>query len=70
MKRRSIMSTSLQSISWLGALGLLSVIAAASFLVAWVLTNRLGVCRTPYIAALALVTGGLTWAIWPGATPA
>jgi hypothetical protein len=49
------------SISWLGALGWLSAIAVASFLVAWVLTNRLGVRRTPYVAALALVTGGLTW---------
>jgi hypothetical protein len=55
------MPTATASISWLGALGWLSAIAAASFLVARVLTTRLGVRRTPYIAALALLTGGLTW---------
>jgi hypothetical protein len=55
------MPTTAASISWLGALGWLSAIAAAGFLVAWVLTSRLGVRRTPYIAALALLTGGLTW---------
>jgi hypothetical protein len=55
------MATATASISWLGALGWLSAVAAASFLAAWVLTNRLGVRRTPYIAALALATGGLTW---------
>jgi hypothetical protein len=54
------MPTAAISISWLGALGWLAAIAAASFLVAWVLTGLLGVRRTPYIAALALVTGGLT----------
>jgi hypothetical protein len=54
------MPTAATSISWLGALGWLTAIAAASFLVAWVLTSRLGVRRTPYIAALALLTGGLT----------
>jgi hypothetical protein len=53
------MATATASISWLGALGWLSAIAAASFLVAWVLTSRLGVRRTPYIGILALVTGGL-----------
>jgi len=61
MKWRTIMPTTATSISWLGALGWLSAIAAASFLVAWVLTSRLGVRRTPYILALALLTGGLTW---------
>jgi hypothetical protein len=55
------MPTATASISWLGALGWLTAIAAASFLVAWVLTTRLGMRRTPYIAALALLTGGLTW---------
>jgi hypothetical protein len=54
------MPTAATSISWLGALGWLTAIAAASFLVAWVLTNRLGMRRTPYIGALALLTGGLT----------
>jgi MFS family permease len=55
------MPTAATSISWLGALGWLTAIAAASFLVAWVLTGRLGVRRTPYILVLALATGGLTW---------
>jgi hypothetical protein len=55
------MPTAAASISWLGALGWLTAIAAAGFLVAWVLTSRLGVRRTPYIAALTLLTGGLTW---------
>jgi hypothetical protein len=55
------MPTAAASISWLGALASLAAIAGASFLVAWVLTSRLGVRRTPYIAALALLTGGLTW---------
>jgi len=54
------MPTAATSISWLGALGWLSAIAAASFLVAWVLTSRLGLRRTPYIGTLALLTGGLT----------
>jgi hypothetical protein len=61
MERRSIMPTADTSISWPGAFGWLAAIAAASFLVAWVLTSRLGVRRTPYIGALALVTGGLAW---------
>jgi hypothetical protein len=54
------MPTAATAISWLGALGWLAAIAAASFLVAWALTSRLGLRRTPYIAALALATGGLT----------
>jgi hypothetical protein len=54
------MPTAATSISWLGALGWLAAIAAASFLVTWVLTSRLGVRRTPYILVLALLTGGLT----------
>ena len=55
------MPTAVTSISWLGAFGWLAAIAAASFLVAWVLTSRLGVRRTPYVLVLALLTGGLTW---------
>jgi hypothetical protein len=55
------MPTADTSISWLGALSWLAAIAAASFLVAWVLTSRLGVRRTPYIAALGLLIGALTW---------
>jgi hypothetical protein len=54
------MPTAATSISWLGALGWLTAIATASFLVTWVLTSRLDLRRTPYIAALALLTGGLT----------
>jgi hypothetical protein len=55
------MPTATASISWLGALGWLAAIAAASFLVAWGLTTRLELRRTPYIAALALLTGILAW---------
>jgi hypothetical protein len=61
MKRRSIMPTAATSISWLGALGWLIAIAAVGFLAAWALTSRLGLRRTPYVAALALVSGGLSW---------
>jgi MFS family permease len=59
-KRRISMPTTDASISWLGALGWLAAIIATSFLVAWALTTLLGVRRTPYIAALALLTGSLT----------
>jgi hypothetical protein len=55
------MPTAATSISWLGALGWLTAIAAAGFLVTWILTTRLGMRRTPYIAALALLTAGLTF---------
>jgi hypothetical protein len=55
------MPTAATSISWLGAFGWLSAIAAASFLVAWTLTSRLGMRRTPYILVLAVATGGLTF---------
>jgi hypothetical protein len=54
------MPTADTSISWLDALGWLAAIAAAGFLITWALTSRLGMRRTPYIAALALLTGGLT----------
>jgi hypothetical protein len=66
------MPTAAPSISWLGALGWLTAIAAASFLVAWVLTSQLGVRRTPYILALTLLTGGLTWGYltWSDTSPA
>jgi hypothetical protein len=60
MERRTIMPTAATSLSWLGALTWLTAIAAAGFLVAWALTSRLGVRRTLYIGALALLTGGLT----------
>jgi hypothetical protein len=55
------MPTAATTITWLGAFGWLTGIAAPSFLVAWVLTSRLGVRRTPYVLVLALLTGGLTW---------
>ena len=66
------MPTAAPSISWLGAFGWLTAIAAASFLVTWALTSRLGVPRTPYIGALTLLTGGLTWAYlaWSDTSPA
>ena len=52
------MPTAATSISWLGALGWLLVISAAGFLVTWVLTTQLGLRRTSYIAALALLRRG------------
>jgi hypothetical protein len=55
------MPTADTSISWFGSLGWLLVISAAGFLVTWVLTSLLDVRRTPYILALALLTGGLTF---------
>lgn len=55
------MPTAAASISWLAALGWLAAIAVAGFLVTWVLTTRLSLRRTPYIAALALLTGAFTW---------
>jgi hypothetical protein len=55
------MPTAATSISRFGTLGWLLVISTAGFLVTWVLTTRLGMRRTPYIAALALLTGGLTF---------
>jgi hypothetical protein len=55
------MPTADASIAWLSVLGWLTAIAAAGFLITWVLTSRLGMGRTPYIAALALLTGGFTW---------
>ena len=55
------MPTADTSISWLDSLGWLAAISAAGFLVTWVLTTRLSMRRTPYIAALALLTGGLTF---------
>jgi hypothetical protein len=55
------MPTAATSISWLGALGWLTAIGATGFLVAWVLTTRLSLRRTPYIAALVLLTGACTW---------
>ena len=59
------------SISWLGALGWLLAIIAAGFLVTWVLTDVLGMRRTPYILLLALLTGGLTWGYlaWSDTSP-
>ena len=66
------MPTADTAISWLGALGWLAAIAAAGFLVAWVLTTLLGMRRTPYIAALALLTSGLTFGYlaWSNTSPA
>jgi hypothetical protein len=66
------MPTGDTSLSWPSVLGWLAAIAAAGFLVTWVLTSRLGMRRTPYIAALALLTGGLTFGYlaWSDTSPA
>ena len=51
------------SLLWLGA------VALASFLVTWLLTDRLHMHRTAYVGALALTTGGLAagYLVWASA---
>lgn len=46
----------------------LAAIALVAFLVSWVVTDVLGVRRTPYVAALAVVVGGLggAYLAWSG----
>ena len=44
---------------WLGSLVWLVVLAAVSFLVTWVCTDKVGLRRRPYIAVLAATTGAL-----------
>jgi hypothetical protein len=58
------------SITWLGSLTWLLAILAAGFLVTWVLTDLLGLRRTPYLLPLALLTRASPGATWPGATRA
>ena len=56
------------TIDWGGALLWLGGIAGGAFLISWVLTDLLRVRRVAYVAALALVTGGLTagYVAWSG----
>jgi hypothetical protein len=60
------------TITWAGALLWLLVIATAAFLVSWLLTDRLHLRRTLYVAALAALTAALTagYLTWSGAGPA
>jgi hypothetical protein len=55
------------SVSWGGSLLWLAGIAAACFLVSWVLTDRFGIGRPAYVGALAILTG-LTagYIVWSG----
>jgi hypothetical protein len=57
------------TIAWGGALLWLLGIAAAAFLVSWILTDRLHLRRTPYVGALAALTAALTggYLTWSGA---
>jgi hypothetical protein len=52
----------MSTLAWLGG------VALAAFLVSWILTDLLEVRRTVYVAALALVTAGLTagFVLWSG----
>ena len=47
------------SFGWQEAIVAFSIIAIVSFLVTWIVTDRLGLSRTPYVAILTLVTLGL-----------
>jgi hypothetical protein len=60
------------TIAWGGALLWLLGIAAAAFLVSWVLTDRLHLRRASYVGALAALTAALTagYLAWSGAGPA
>jgi hypothetical protein len=57
------------TVGWGGSLLWLGAIAVASFLVSWLLTDRLGIGRVAYVGALALVAGFLTagYIAWSGA---
>jgi hypothetical protein len=65
----SVMLEPKTTIEWGGALLWLLGIAAAAFLVSWVLTELLHLRRTLYVGALAVVTAGLTagYVAWSGA---
>jgi hypothetical protein len=60
------------TIAWGGALLWLLGIAAAAFLVSWILTDRLHLRRSPYVGALAALTAALTagYLAWSGTGPA
>jgi hypothetical protein len=62
------MPTPESTMTWGGALAWFGVIAVASFLITWVLTDLLRVGRTWYVGLLALMTGGLTYGYlaWSG----
>lgn len=56
-------------VNWAGSVLWLLGMALAGYLVAWFFTDRMGVRRTPYVALLAAVTGGLAagYVAWSGA---
>jgi MFS family permease len=56
------------SFGWHEALGAFAIIAASAFLVTWVLTDVLGIRRTPYIGLLLLLSLGLgaAYCAWSG----
>ena len=56
------------SIEWAGGVVWLAGVAVASFLVTWVITDRIGIGRAVYVGVLAAVTGGLAvgYQLWSG----
>jgi len=58
------------SFAWQEALAAFAIVAVVAFLVTWIVTDRLEVPRTPYIAILTLVTLGLGagYLAWSGTT--
>lgn len=55
-------------VGWAGSLAWLLALVLASFLVSWLLTERARLGHTAYVAALAVVTAGLTagYLAWSG----
>ena len=55
-------------VGWAGSLGWLLAVAAASFLVSWLLTERVRLGHTAYVGALAVVTAALSagYLAWSG----
>jgi hypothetical protein len=56
------------SFTWQEALAALAIFAVVAFLVTWVVTDLLGLRRTPYVAVLSVVTLGLLggYLAWSG----
>jgi hypothetical protein len=56
------------SFTWQQALAAFAIIAVVAFLVTWVVTDLLGLRRTPYVAVLSVVTLGLLggYLAWSG----
>jgi hypothetical protein len=56
-------------LGWVAAVLWLLGVSVGGYAVAWVATDRLHIRRTPYIALLAAITGGLTagYLLWSGA---